>query len=169
MIPSDLQEDVANVEIIPAIRSDHSAITLRINGIQESPRGPSFWKFNASLLDDEYYVTKIKQRYNEWIEEGKEIQDPLVLWDFVKYKVRYETIDYSKKKAKERRAELNKLENNIKECQRKCDENPTVENMNDLDILQTEYDRHYEYIAQGAIIRSRVNWYEQGGRVINIF
>ena len=36
--------------------------------------------------------------------------------------------------------------------------------MNDLDILQTEYDRHYEYIAQGAIIRSRVNWYEQGGK-----
>ena len=34
--------------------------------------------------------------------------------------------------------------------------------MNDLDILQTEYDRHYEYIDQGAIIRSRVNWYEQG-------
>ena len=95
LIPSDLQEDVANVEIIPAIRSDHSAITLRINGIQESPRGPSFWKFNASLLDDEYYVTKIKQRYNEWIEEGKEIQDPLVLRDFVKYNVRYETINYS--------------------------------------------------------------------------
>ena len=34
--------------------------------------------------------------------------------------------------------------------------------MNDLDILQTEYDRHDEYIAQGAIIRSRVSWYEQG-------
>jgi len=34
--------------------------------------------------------------------------------------------------------------------------------MKDLDILQTEYDRHYEYIAQGAIIRSRANWYEQG-------
>ena len=68
----------------------------------------------------------------------------------------------SKKKAKERRAELNKLENNLKECQRECDANPTVENMNDLNILQTEYDRHYEYIAQGAIIRSRVSWYEQG-------
>jgi len=28
LIPSDLQEDVVKVEIIPAIRSDHSAITL---------------------------------------------------------------------------------------------------------------------------------------------
>ena len=62
LIPGDLQEDGVNVEIIPAIRSDHSAITLRINGIQEYPGGPSFWKFNVSLLDDEYYVTKIKQR-----------------------------------------------------------------------------------------------------------
>ena len=90
--------------------------------------------------------------------------DRRVLWDFVKYKVRYETIDYSKKKAKERRAELTKLENNLKECQRKWDENPTVENVNGLDVLQTEYGRHYEYIAQGALIRSRVNWYEQGGK-----
>ena len=31
-----------------------------------------------------------------------------------------------------------------------------------MEILQTEYDRQYEYIAQGAIIRSRVNWYEYG-------
>ena len=28
--------------------------------------------------------------------------------------------------------------------------------------LQSEYDGHYEYITQGAIIRSRVNWYELG-------
>ena len=31
-----------------------------------------------------------------------------------------------------------------------------------MEILQTEYDRQYEYIAQGAIIRSRANWYECG-------
>jgi len=96
---------------------------------------------------------------------GERNTDRRVLWDFVKYKVRYETIDYSKKKAKERRAELTKVENNLKECQRKWDENPTVENVNGLDVLQTEYGRHYEYIAQdqGSTGMSR------GERVINIF
>ena len=30
----------------------------------------------------------------------------------------------------------------------------------DLEILQIEYNQHYEYIAQGAIIQSRANCYE---------
>ena len=54
------------------------------------------------------------------------------------------------------------MEEKIKECTVKCDEYLSPENVNDLEILQTEYDRQYEYIAQGAIIRSRVNWYEYG-------
>jgi len=31
-----------------------------------------------------------------------------------------------------------------------------------LEILQIEYDRHYEYMAQRAIIGARANWYEHG-------
>ena len=37
-----------------------------------------------------------------------------------------------------------------------------MKNLNDLDILQTEYDHNYEFITQGQIIRSRANWYEHG-------
>ena len=40
--------------------------------------------------------------------------------------------------------------------------NTVPENLNDLEIIQTKYDRHYDYITQGIIIRSRVNGYEQG-------
>ena len=54
------------------------------------------------------------------------------------------------------------LEQKIKECTAKCDEQPSQENLSDLEILKTEYDSQYDYIAQGAIIRSRVNWYEYG-------
>ena len=51
------------------------------------------------------------------------------------------------------------LEERLEECQLKCDEDPTHENLNDLEVIQTEYDLHYDYITQGIIIRSRVNWY----------
>ena len=162
LITDSLQEEVEKVDIIPAIRSDHSAITLHINGIENMTYGPSFWKFNASLLEDEEYVNKIYEKSRKWIEENREIQDPRVLWDFLKYKICYETIVYSKKKAKERRSVLVSLEERLKECQVKCDEDPTPENLNDLEIIQTEYGRHYDYITPGIIIRSRVNWYEQG-------
>jgi len=45
LISNDLPEDVESVEIKSAIRSDHSAITLSVNGLEENERGPSFWKF----------------------------------------------------------------------------------------------------------------------------
>lgn len=107
---SSIQEEVENVGIIPAIRTDHSAISMHINGIDETGRGPSFWKFNSSLLEDEDYIKLLTDRYNIWLEEGKDIQDPRVLWDFIKYKIRYETISYNKQKAKNRREKLSVLE-----------------------------------------------------------
>ena len=77
------------------------------------------------------------------------------IWDFIKYKIRYETITYSNGRlALQERIYQIDLEINIKECTVKCDQQPNQENLNDLEILQTEYDRQYEYIAQGAIIRS---------------
>ena len=78
---SSLQEDVENVDMIPAIKSDHSAITLFINGIQDERHRPSFLKFNASLIDDEMYVSLSREKYSTWIEKGGEIEDPRVLWD----------------------------------------------------------------------------------------
>ena len=96
LINSTIQEEVENVDIIAAIRTDHSAITLHISGIEETGRGPSFWKFNSSLSEDNDYIKLVTDKYSVWLEEGKDFQDPRILWDFIKYKIRYETISYSK-------------------------------------------------------------------------
>ena len=157
-----LQEEIDQADIVPSIKSDHSAILLSINGIEEQIHGPSFWKFNASLLDDKNYVTLINSRYEVWIEEFKDIDDPRLFWDLIKYKIRQDTISYSKRKARERKAKMADLETKLKNFQIQCDQDPSLENVNKLEILKTEYDLQYEYIAQGAIIRSRARWYEQG-------
>ena len=52
LIDNVLYEDIDQVVIIPSFKSDHSTIVLVINGLDNQMRGPSFWKFNASLLDD---------------------------------------------------------------------------------------------------------------------
>ena len=44
LISDGLQDDVVSVDIKPSIKSDHSAITLLINGVDDSERGPRFWK-----------------------------------------------------------------------------------------------------------------------------
>ena len=48
----------------------------------------------------------------------------------------------------------------MKDCQMACDKDPNSKNSKNLEILQTDYDRMYEVIEQGAIVRSRATWYE---------
>lgn len=38
--------DTSKVDIVTAIRTDHNAITLEIDSLDDQQRGPSFWKFN---------------------------------------------------------------------------------------------------------------------------
>ena len=42
LISDGLQDDVASVDIKPPIKSDHSTITLLINGVGDGERGPRF-------------------------------------------------------------------------------------------------------------------------------
>ena len=41
----------------------------RILLLDEQTRGPSYWKFNSSLVDDENYVLAINQKIPEWLGE----------------------------------------------------------------------------------------------------
>ena len=106
LVANALQEEIDQADIVPSIKSDHSAILLSINGIDKQIRGPSFWKFNASLLDDKDYVIFINGRYKVWVDEFKNIDDPRFFWDLIKYKIRQDTISYSKFKAKGRKAKM---------------------------------------------------------------
>jgi len=63
LISDDLQDDIKRADIIPAIKTDHSAISLSINSLTEQPFGPSYWKFNSSLLDDDAYIQLINSEY----------------------------------------------------------------------------------------------------------
>ena len=56
------------------------------------------------------------------------------------------------------------MEEKLKECTKKCDIDPNSGNLEELECLQTEYDQLYDYITQGAIIRSSAIWYEMGER-----
>lgn len=50
LVSDSIQEDIESTDIITAVKTDHSAIVLSINGLESYNRGPAFWRFNASLL-----------------------------------------------------------------------------------------------------------------------
>ena len=132
LISDCLQDFVQFTNIIPSIKSDHSAITLKINSIDENIRGASHWYFNSSLIDDENYVDLISSKYDEWLNEFEEVNDKRLLWDLVKYRIRQTTISYSKQKAKERRNKLSDTENKLKEREKLCVTDPTEKNIEDF-------------------------------------
>ena len=92
--------------VVPSIKSDHSAITLSFSGVEDGIRGPSFWKFNSCLENDQDYCNLLDENVKDWLEEFEEVVDKRVLWDLLKYKIRQLTIiiNYSKTKARSRRA-----------------------------------------------------------------
>ena len=156
------QEEVERVDMIPSLNSDHSAIVLHFNSVEEQKHGPSYWKFNASLLEDSVFCKLIAESVPEWREEFKEVTDKRVLWDIIKYRIRQVTIKYSKGKANARRQKLKEIEDLLKKCEEDCSVSPSPENIGKLENIRNEYELFYEHLSRGAIIRSRATWFEQG-------
>lgn len=75
---------MTSTDIIPAIRTDHNAISLKIGELENELRGPGYWKMNCSLLADEEYVNSVTESIQIWAAEGrKELSDDRSLWDWI--------------------------------------------------------------------------------------
>ena len=57
-----LSEDNEKSDNISSINSDHSAIILHFSSIGKRKHSPSFWKFNASLVDDTKYAALLTRK-----------------------------------------------------------------------------------------------------------
>ena len=69
-ISDSLQDDVAKTDImITAINTDYPAVVLEVDSLAEYPRGPSFWKFNNSLVDDSNFVQCMRENFPIWLGE----------------------------------------------------------------------------------------------------
>lgn len=165
-------------EILPAYRSDHSRISLRLKLAFES-RGRGFWKFNCSLLKDlnylrlvkrvimetvwsyacpvytESYASSLKARVNLVFT----INDSLFL-DTLLMKIRSETIAFSIKNTRQK-AEKERMI--LKELHfLESISTPTSEDINQLCQKQLQLKMLREAANEGRIVRSRVRWYEEG-------
>ena len=67
LVTGDILNNVLCVDILPAYKSDHSAILLEVK-LADTSRGKGYWKFNKTLLYDEEYVKMVQDCINENIE-----------------------------------------------------------------------------------------------------
>ena len=105
---------------MPSFCSDHPPISCILESSSKIQLGKNFWKFNSSLINDEKYVTQMKQ----YISEVKSQFSPAfgnkahhVQWEFLKYEIRKFTIEFSKNKAKLKCEKLSCLKVNLTELE----------------------------------------------------
>ena len=73
--------------MLAAVASDYSAIRLILCESKEVISGPSYWKFNNSLVNDKTYVEHINNELTQYINETTQMTDPRTQLDFLKFKI----------------------------------------------------------------------------------
>ena len=104
LISDQLQDQIDQVDIILSIQSDHSTFKLKICGTKCSSTGPSYWKLNNSLLQDKLFTELMKSEIPKFYKESEELRNPIMRWEYLKYKVKDFSKQYSLDKDRERNA-----------------------------------------------------------------
>ena len=124
---------------------------------------------NTSILTDKIFVQKMKEKLEEWKEEGGGFSDKRVAWDWIKYNVRLFSISYSKELAKTKREREEQLQRKLQIAQAQFEQNSCEEVEKILDECKAELENFYEEKANGLIVRARTRWHEYGEKSTKYF
>ena len=161
---SSMLKLVDKCDILTSITPDHSCVSLRLKNLADNfSFGKSYWKFNNSLCADPEFVNMLNNKIVELKEQlSSEIQDKLVLWDYLKMKLRNIIMKYSKEKAKQRRKEIEKLELEINNLENQLLNSPLKVIVDEIEEKRALLNSLHDYSRQGLKIRSRAEWSEEG-------
>ena len=139
---------------------DHCAITMAV-AMSDVFRGPSYWKLNNALLQNEEYKIGIKNIIQKMKIEYRSDNSSQYLWDMCKLKIRDFTIMFSKKIKRHERKVIDELESKLKELYDQGT-NGSEEKEGELLSVQQELNIYYKHLCKGAIVRARVTHFEEG-------
>ena len=145
-----LQDRISKIETITSVHSDHSPVVLEIDLVRPFSPGPSFWKFNASLVRETNFCQQISSIIDE-IKTGHQDLSHQAKWEFLKYKIRNFCMAFSKKIAKEKRKRLEIAEEIIKKHEN------TVDAVSEAiyNEAKTDFETILENKTKGYILRSK--------------
>ena len=163
-ITRNLEKLVDSCNILSSITPDHSGIRLQFKNLVDTfEYGKSYWKFNNSLCEDKVFVDEMMDKIRELKEQlTLEIVDKLLLWDFMKMKMREFVIRFSKEKAKFRRLEIERLEKDIELLENELLLTQSSKVFDEIEEKKSALGKMYDYVRQGIRVRSRAEWVEEG-------
>ena len=167
-ISKSLLQSVFSCSIVPCCFSDHDFVHLHINSAGVIPRGPGVWKFNNSLLSDTDFCSFISDRITDLSSCFSVFESVCDWWEFCKSSLQLDIIDYAKSKRKMLFREKVSLTNRIirlKQCLVQGDETAAAEILS----LEAQLKALHFHVLEGAKVRSRVQWLEEGEKPTRFF
>ena len=167
-ILNNIQEYFKKVSILSSFCSDHSHISCILESSSQIQLGKNFCKFNSSLINDEKYVTQMKQHINKVKCQFNPAfgNKAYVQWEFLKYEIWKFSTEFSKNKVKLRREKLSRLEVELKELEQNLGNDEAKEQYN---AYRGEINEIYDEISNSIKIRSKCDWYEFGEKYNKFF
>ena len=65
LVSDKMELDTSACHFYAPVQSDHYPIFIKISPLQETAKGPNYWRFNNSLVNDPTFVEKTKKIINE--------------------------------------------------------------------------------------------------------
>ena len=148
-------------DILPFPSSDHCALLFRVVIPQTVLRGPGRWKLNISFLDDDDYVSLISNFLVDWRRFQNRYSSLAKWWEVCKQRIKGLSISYGVTKSRVSRGQRDLLVRLAEHLKFKLDQgnssclapyNSTLAEIAKFDLV----------VAQGAQVRSRIKWVEEG-------
>ena len=152
---------MSSCEILPFPFSDHCAVLLSGSFPSLIPPGPGVWKLNVSILENDDYFELISSFWRSWKFRKSSFVSIMDWWELGKSKIKGLTVTYCKKRVAAQRERRNLLCNLVEYLKRKIDNGSTscVDAYKNASVNLGKLDLE---AANGASVRSRVQWAEEG-------
>ena len=157
---SNVLVDIVNLcDIRPSVRSDHQAVSLKLQ-FNTDKRGPGVWKLNTSVLHDVAYIKGIHDIINDVNANAESIDDDHLLWEYCKVQIKEFSIRYCVTKHQQKQQVENNLVTYLKGLN--AIQYPDASIINEIERVNGILNMMYENAVKGQMVRSRVRWYEEG-------
>jgi hypothetical protein len=161
LIGEQLINNVMKTSILPTINSDHKLIHISLKTSYQK-RGPSYWKFNTSLLKDKEYVDMMENVINASIRNHMHDNKNL-MWELIKMEIRSATISFCKYKKVTSNKYVSDLNSKLKTLHDQiCNTNASDDIIEEMLAIENELKMIENEKINGMIMRSKVKWAEDG-------
>ena len=167
-----------NTDLLPSVveskheivcGTDHKAVVATVR-TKEFRRGPSYWKFNNSLLQDAKFVRSMNICIDSFLKDSSEERNAMIRWELLKIAIKSHTIDFSLSKCRAMKEREERLAEELTSLSEQLVTTPQNKNLHSrFEIVKKELEVYQLHKARGAQVRSKTKWIEDGEKNTKYF